>query len=141
MIDVSTIVWIIIFVATAIIEAATVNLVTLWFAVGALAALAVSLFGLPFWLEIVVFFAVSILSLAFFFPLVKKKLKVGAHKTNVDSIIGKEGVVIKEIGFNQIGQIDINGAVWPATGSKEHKTGQIVRVVGVEGNKVIVKHI
>ena len=136
--DISTIIWIIILVVTAVIEAVTVNLVTLWFSVGALFALAASLFGAPIWLETVIFFVVSIVSLVVFFPLVKKKLKVGMHKTNVDSIVGKEGVVVTKIAFNQVGQVNINGSIWPATGKNEHETGVIVKVVAIEGNKVIV---
>jgi membrane protein implicated in regulation of membrane protease activity len=136
--DISTIIWIVILVVTAVIEAATVNLVTLWFSVGALFAMAASLFGAPIWLETIIFFVVSIVSLIIFFPLVKKKLKVGMHKTNVDSIIGKEGVVVKKIAFNQVGQVNINGVIWPAAGENEHEIEEIVKVIGVEGNKVIV---
>ena len=136
--DISTIIWIVILVVTAVIEAATVNLVTLWFSVGAFFAMAASLFGAPLWLETTIFFVVSIVSLVLFFPLVKKKLKVGTHKTNVDSIVGKEGIVVKKIAFNQIGQVNINGMIWPATGEHEHETEEIVKVIAVEGNKVIV---
>ena len=46
--------------------------------------------------------------------------------------------VVKKIAFNQIGQVNINGSIWPATGENEHETEEIVKVIGVEGNKVIV---
>jgi membrane protein implicated in regulation of membrane protease activity len=139
--DIYSIIWLSVLVLMIIIEAATVNLVTLWFAVGALFAFLVSLFDAPIWLQIVVFLVISILSLIFLFPLAKKKLKIGKEKTNIDGIIGKTGVVTKEIVFNQIGQIDISGVVWSAKSEEDIGVGQTVEVLKVEGNKVIVKHL
>lgn len=139
--DAYSIIWLCLLVLMIIIEAATVNLVTLWFAAGALVTFVISLFGPPFWVQIVVFMLITVLSLIFLFPLAKKKLKIGKEKTNVDGIIGKTGVVTKEIVFNQIGHVDISGVIWSAKSEEDISVGKTVEVLKVEGNKVIVKHI
>ena len=69
------IVWLGLFVAFLIVEAACpIHLVSLWFAAGALAALAVWALGGALWLQITVFLAVSCLLLAMLWPLTKKYL-------------------------------------------------------------------
>lgn len=87
-------VWLGLMVLLIIIEAATMGLTTIWFAIGALFAFLVSLTHVHPLVQFGVFLVSSIILLYYTRPLAKKYLKVGSHATNVDSFIGREGVVI-----------------------------------------------
>ena len=63
-------------------------------------------------------------------------------KTNADSAIGKEFVLLSNIGFNQAGTIKINDVIWSAVTENQKDDiaqGEIVTVIGLKGNKYIVK--
>jgi len=131
--------WLILFILFLIIEGATLALVTIWFAGGALLAFLSSLIGLPIWFQILVFIISSVLMLVLLFPLAKKHLKVGQARTNVDALPGKMAVITKSITFNKIGKASINGVIWSAKGDGDFSEGEIVRVLRIEGNKIIVE--
>lgn len=61
-------------------------------------------------------------------------------KTNSDALIGKKGVVIREMSFERRGQIKIGGEIWSARSQHEEAfTKQAtVSVVGIQGNTLIV---
>ena len=66
----------------------------------------------------------------------------GDAKTNADSAIGKEFVLLSNIGFNQAGTIKINDVIWSAVTENQKDDiaqGEIVTVIGLKGNKYIVK--
>lgn len=131
--------WLIVFVVLLALEAITTSLVSLWFAVGALSAFLVAMFGGPVWLQGFVFILVTALSLVFLFPIVKKRLNVGKEKTNVDSLVGKTCVVTKAIDFNQYGQVSVSGVIWTASSGEAIAVDEAAMIIGVEGNKLIVK--
>jgi membrane protein implicated in regulation of membrane protease activity len=71
------------------------------------------------------------------------KIKSIESKTNVDALIGREGLVIEAIGLHQSGQVKIRGELWGAVlkdGSILQK-GTFVRVVDIQGNKVVVRSL
>lgn len=65
--------------------------------------------------------------------LIKQKLVVITRKTNVDSLIGKTGIVITEITPNKKGQVAIDGEVWLAAASQKLAVKSAVKVQSVEG--------
>ncbi len=132
-------IWLILFILLLVIEGATLALVTIWFAGGALLAFLSSLIGLPLWFQILVFIGSSVLMLVLLFPLAKKHLKVGQARTNADALPGKIAVITQAITFNTIGKASINGVIWSAKGEGEFSEGEKVRVVAIEGNKIIVE--
>ena len=73
-------------------EAATVSLVSTWFAAGALAAMVTSLLGGELWLQVVIFAVVSGVLLALLRPIAKKHFTPKLTRTNVDSVVGTEGI-------------------------------------------------
>jgi membrane protein implicated in regulation of membrane protease activity len=131
--------WLGLFILFLILEGATHALVTIWFAGGALLAFLASLVGLPVWFQILLFIVSSVLMLVLLFPLAKKHLQVGEAKTNVDALPGRLVVITKAITFNTVGQADLNGVIWSAKGDGEFRVGEVVRVVRIEGNKLIVE--
>ena len=137
----AAVVWLIAAAVVAIIEAATLCLTTIWFAGGAVAAAISAMAGAPIWLQGLLFLVVSILLLYFTRPVVKKKLKVGKEKTNVNALIGKEGLVLETIRPFSAGQVKLDGLEWSAAAADPHMTiesGTAVKVEHIEGVKLIV---
>ena len=66
---VSSVVWLILLILFAVVEAATVGLVSLWFAIGALVALLSTFFTANIWLQIGLFSLVSAVALVLLRPL------------------------------------------------------------------------
>lgn len=137
-----TILWLVLLAVLLIIEIATLGLTTIWFAGGALVALLVGIAGGPFWLQITVFLVVSVLLLIFTRPLAMKYMNKNSSKTNVDSIPGECGVVVRRIDNLQAqGQVMVKGMEWSAR-SKDGaviEEGKVVKVLAVEGVKLIVE--
>jgi len=136
------IVWLIIFALLIIVELITMGLTTIWFAGGAIIAAIISLFCGPVWLQVVAFAAVSLVLLYFTRPIAVKYFNRNRFRTNVESMIGKQAVVIGEIDNIQgLGQVKVGGMEWSARSVDDSviRVGTVVEVVNVEGVKLIVK--
>ncbi|MEL7656687.1 MAG: NfeD family protein [Bacillota bacterium] len=135
-------IWILIAVIFAIIEAFTMGLTTIWFTVGGVAACIIALIGGPLLLQVIVFLLVSIILLYFTRPLAEKRLKIGHEKNNVDQMIGKTALVTEKIEPYHTGQVKLNGLVWTAVTKDNEDTlakGDLVKIIGIEGVKLIVE--
>lgn len=131
--------WIAAAVVFLVIEMSTAALVSLWFTVGALAALGLSLLKLALWVQVLAFLAVSGALLAMLRPMLKKHVKI--TRTNVDSLIGKKGIVTADIdNLSAVGQIKLNGMEWTARSSSGNPipAGTVVLVDRIEGVKAYV---
>ncbi len=64
-------------------------------------------------------------------------------KTNVESMVGRQAIVISEIDNLQgIGQVTVGGQEWSARSAEEQVTiavGAVVTVVAINGVKLIVR--
>jgi membrane protein implicated in regulation of membrane protease activity len=141
--------WLVLFVIFVLIEAATLGLATIWFAGGALVATlaAVALPGL-IWLQVLLFLAVSILLLYFTRPVAVKYFNKDRVKTNVESYVGREVIVVSEIDNLQgIGQVKLGGQEWTARTVSDDdvmEVGAVGIVKAVDGVKLIIeekKHV
>lgn len=133
--------WLAAMVVFILAEAATVTLVSIWFAAGALGAIVVALAGGGVGLQVTVFLVVAILLLASMRDLVRKHFTPRLHKTNVDSIIGRTGVVTTPVNnVAALGRVTISGMEWSArsTTGAPLSEGARVTVDRVEGVKVFV---
>lgn len=139
------IIWAVVFVAALIAEIFSEALVSVWFCVGAVVALGVSFIpGMPFWGSIIVFVGVSALSFLIIRPLVKDKLFRLHAKTNVDSMIGRKGLVTKKITTFEKGEVKVDGVLWSAIkkeSEEDIEIGKIVEVISIQGNKLFVKEV
>ena len=127
--------WLIALAVLLVIEIITLGLTTIWFAGGALVAFVLALFNVPLLVQITVFLVVSILLLLFTRPVVEKRLNESRVKTNVNSMIGKEGRVTETIdNYNQKGIVIINGLEWTARSSRDD-------LIIPEGSKVVLNEI
>lgn len=139
----SVLFWLIILVLMLVIEIATLGLTTIWFAGGALIAFVLSLFNVPFVVQLLVFLVVSLLLLIFTRPIAVKYFNKDRAKTNVESMIGRQAIVVSEIDNLQgIGRVTVGGQEWTARTSQEGitlKEGTVVVVKEVKGVKLIVE--
>lgn len=133
------IIWFVAFLLLLIIEIATINLVTIWFAFGAIAAMITTMFTDSVIVQVAVFLVVSIISLILTKPVMKAFRKTDIEATNSDRVIGKSGEVIKEISNNEYGEVKVFGNVWTATSKQNLSVGDKVKVISIEGVKLIVE--
>lgn len=135
-------VWLVIAVVLGIFEAATVALVSIWFAIGAVAAMVPAYFNAPFWVQILVFILVSALCFVFTRPFFKKIIKVNKQPTNVDGLVGQEGVATDDIeNIECRGKVFISGLTWSARSETGEliPQGAVVTVKKIEGATLVVE--
>lgn len=140
--DTMTIIWLVLAVAMAVLEAVTVQLVSIWFCIGGLAACITSLFTDNIIIQAAVFIAVSAIALAVTRPLVKKMKQKGAEATNADRYIGRTAVVITAIDNEKAqGMVKVDNQKWTARSvdGAPIPEGTSVTVAAIEGVKLIVK--
>lgn len=134
--------WLIGLIVFLIIEIITLGLTTIWFAGGALVAFIASLLGMPVIVQIILFFVVSFVLLFFTRPFIQKHLNNSREKTNVNSMIGKEGKVVEAVdNFNGKGRIFVNGMEWSARAEQEDMKIPVdsrVIIKEIQGVKAIV---
>ena len=132
-------VWVIFAVFMLICEALTTQLVSIWFVIGGVAAA----FTDNILIQSIVFVVVSLAALIGTRPFVKKVMKKRkVEPTNSDRLIGRVGLVTDDIDNLQgKGTVNIDGKVWSAKSSNESeiKTGANVRIVAIEGVKLVVE--
>ncbi len=135
--------WLVLLIICIGIELATMGLTTIWFAGGALVAILAAVLGAPIWLQAVLFIIVSLLLLFFTRPIAVKYFNKDRVKTNVESMVGRQAIVISEIDNLQgIGQVTVGGQEWSARSAVRQgkiDVGAVVTVVAINGVKLIVR--
>lgn len=136
-------IWLAVLVVCVGIEIATMGLTTIWFAGGALVSAILAALNAPLWLQIVAFFVVSLILLYLTRPVAVKYFNKDRVKTNVESLIGRQAIVISEIDNLQgIGQVTVGGQEWSARSVKDDvqlPVGSVVVVRSVSGVKLIAE--
>lgn len=70
---------------------------------------------------------------------VQRKIRVHPHATNVDTLIGHDGIVIKAIKPHQPGIVSLDGEEWRAKSSQSLTVGTTIIVTEIQGVTLIVK--
>lgn len=137
------ILWLVILIISIAVEALTLGLTSIWFAGGALVAVVATAVNAPVAQQVILFLAVSLLLLFFTRPIAVKYFNKDRVKTNVESLVGRQAIVISEIDNLQgIGQVTVNGQEWSARSFDPDKilaVGTVVNIVAIDGVKLIVK--
>lgn len=134
-------VWLGLMILFLIAEGATVSLVSLWFAAGAVVAMFAALLGAGVWLQTGLFLAVSGALLLMLRPIVRRYLVPKITATNVDSLVGANGLVTVAIdNVTASGQVKLGAMEWTArsTTGENIPQGSLIRVDRIEGVKVYV---
>lgn len=138
-----SLVWLAILLICIVIEIATLGLTTIWFAGGALVATILAMFRVPFAVQLVAFILVSFILLIFTRPVAVRYFNKDRIRTNTESLIGQEAVVVSEIdNLQEIGRIMIQGKEWTArstVGGIQIPVGTVVIVKAINGVKLIVE--
>lgn len=126
-----------------IVEMATVGFLVFWFGIGALITMIISFFVPNVYIQSAIFVITSTLLIFLTKPFVNKFLSTDTSvATNAYSIIGRTGIVTKEINsIHGTGQVKIGGEVWSAK-VKTDETIPVdteVKVIEIDGVKVVVE--
>lgn len=137
--------WLVLLIICIGIEVATLGLTTIWFAGGALVAIFAAVVGAPIWLQAIIFVLVSLVLLFFTRPIAVKYFNKDRVKTNVESMVGRQAIVVSEIDNLQgTGQVTVAGQEWSARSACEQiniPVGAVVVIVAINGVKLIVRDI
>ena len=137
----AAIVWLVVMILFICAEAASVSMTSLWFAAGALTAMIASLLGAQLWLQAVLFVVVSAVLLLLLRPVAKKYFIPKLVRTNVEAVVGMEGIVTSQVdNLRATGSVKLGALEWSArsTSGEPIAPGTQVRVDRVEGVKAFV---
>lgn len=134
-------VWLIVAVAFGIAELMTTSLTLVWFSIGALILMVLSTFIESIIIQIALFAAISITLLVIFTKYFVDKDKTFKYNTNLQGIEQKTGIVKVEILPYMTGIVTLTGEDWTAISEDNEKieVGQLVKVIRIEGVKLVVK--
>ena len=135
--------WLGIAAVLGLAELASLDFTLLMLAAGAITAAGVgALFPHLLWLQIVVGLITSAAMLAAIRPLLVRKIHHGVElKTGSQHVIGRSGVVVKEIHPDGGGSIKLGGELWTARPYDEMSTirpGTRVEVMSIDGATAVV---
>lgn len=133
--------WLGIFIGALMIEFVTADMVSIWFSLGAIPSYILSLFNVGPVIQIVSFFVVTAVLLFFTRPVVMKYFKTNEIKTNVDSVIGQHAIVTEKITPDVVGAVKLKTREWSAIAQETIEVNEHVRILDVEGVKLIVEKI
>jgi len=139
-----TTMWLILCGLCLIIEIFTVSFLMFFPGVGAFLAFLAALLGANITIQSIIFVASSAIMVIFVRPLVTKLFKTKDVAMNSNALIGKSGIVLKDIqGDDKVGQVKVAGEIWSAI-CKENtqiEKGSKITVLEISGVKLVVKGI
>lgn len=136
-------VWLIVAAAFGIAELMTTSVTLVWFSIGALILMFLSTFIESIIIQISLFAVISISLLVVFTKYFVDKDKTYRYNTNLQGIEQRTGIVKEEIPFHMTGIVTLTGEDWTAISEDGEKiqVGQLVKVIRIEGVKLVVKPI
>ena len=133
--------WLAVVVVAVVVEIETVQLVSVWFAASGLVTMILAAFNCSIEIQLYVFVVLSVVLFALSRPIVKKINKSKSDNSTIESMIGEEVVVIKEIKVGEVGEIkaryDRYSAIAPSE-TQNIPVETICVIKEIRGNKVIV---
>ncbi|MBQ7399406.1 MAG: NfeD family protein [Clostridia bacterium] len=137
-------IWLGIAIISVLVEISTAGLAAIWFAPAALLSMLLAIFNVPVSVQIPVFIIVSGLLMLIFYKKIKENIEKVSEKTNIDALIGKEGVAEEDILPRSIGRVKVGGISWAAyirNDSLPVKKGEFVKIIAIDGVKLEVEKI
>jgi len=134
--------WIIVALGALAIDIATSAFLFIWFAVGAIAAIIAIAFNASIGAQAIIFVAVSAAATAVGYPIVKKTIKKTVKKTLTmeEAYIGNEFTITKDIDIKA--HIKFQGIYWTVKNvGKPLTNGDLVQIIGIEGNKLLISKV
>lgn len=134
-------VWLAVVILLTIVELMTVNLTTIWFVISGIVAIGLSFVTENFLIQFACFVILGIVLLIISKPFVKKFVENKNQKTNLDRIIGMNGVVTKDIDDLNYGEVKVDGKIWTASASEKIKKDEKVEILEIIGSKIKVRKV
>lgn len=134
--------WAIVALGALAIDIATSSFMFIWFAIGAIAAIIALLFNATLPVQAIIFVAVSAVFMAVGYPIVKKTIKKTVNKTLTmeESYVGKQFTITKDVTVKA--NIKFEGIYWTVKNvGKPLKEGDLVQIIGIEGNKLLIAKV
>lgn len=132
--------WLLLVIILSIVEIITVNLVSIWFVISGIVAMIASLFTDNLVIQISIFVILGLIFMLLTRKIVKKIVPKKV-KTNLDRIIGMQGIVITKIGKNKPGEVKVDGKIWTATSDETINQDEIVKILEINSTKLKVEKI
>ena len=133
-------IWLAIVIILSIIEATTVNLVSIWFVVSGIITMIVTLLTDNLTIQITTFLLLGIIFMLLTRKTIKK-ISPEKAKTNLDRIIGMEGIVTEKITKTTPGEVKVDGKKWTAIANNTIDTGTAVKILEINSTKLKVERI
>lgn len=133
--------WLVIVLLLSFIEIITTSLVTIWFVASALVSLVLSFFNVSFIIQFGVFVVLGVILLVTTRKMLTEKLNKNNEKTNLDRVIGMEGIVTETISKHNPGEVKVDGKKWTAVADKKIVEGTTVKIIKIDGVKLIVEEV
>ncbi|MFC2010296.1 NfeD family protein [Chloroflexota bacterium] len=96
----------------------------------------------PFNSWIVTLIVTTVICVAYIFALrhfIKRRLTISKVKTNIDTIVGKKGIVLRKIDANTDGRVKVGNEEWKARAEEDIGEGDIIIVKSLSGVTLIVE--
>jgi len=134
--------WVALAIIAAVIDIVTSNLLYVLFSVGSVVALVLALFGFSFLIQLSVFCIITAALFIFLYPIVRRAAqeKIPRTKTMEESYIGNCFVFNDDLKKGNL--VKYKGIYWtmvPNGSENEIQKGDMVRVIGIDGNKLIIE--
>ena len=130
--------WLILVIFLGMIELITVGLVSIWFVISGIVAMILSFFIDNFVIQFGVFVILGVVLMLFTRKTLEKYFPKPI-KTNLDRVVGLEGIVTEEIRKDSVGEVKVDGKRWSAIADDEIKVGSIVKILHLDGVKLKVE--
>lgn len=138
-------IWNIIALLLLIIEATTVGFIYIFFSIGCFISSLVSLLTPSIGIQVIIMCITSIVGIIYCRKILQNHFEVNKEikSSNINAIIGKNGIVTKAITSNNIGLVKVEGEVWSAISidSNTLVEGTNIIVAGINGVKLIVRKL
>lgn len=135
--------WIGVIVVAIVLEMLTDQLIAIWFMPPAIICAVLDLCGVPLPWQLLVFLVVAVAGIVLSRTVLKKYFCFKKTPTNVEAVVGEKCVVTERIdNYAGCGQAKVRGQIWSARSINDEEcfeAGEILRVVAVEGVKLICK--
>ena len=134
--------WAILSGTAAILEIVIPGLVTIWFALSALIVMFLSNFIGDSLIQFLIFAVLSIIFLIFTRPVLRKYIEL-QRKTNFDSSMKGMDVKVERVvdarKAEKEYEVKFKGSIWTGVSEEMLSSGEVVKIKGFRGNKIILE--
>ena len=130
--------WLILVIVLAIIELVTVNLLTIWFCISGLVALFLSFYIDNVAIVSTIFAVLGIFLLFTTRPILKEYLPTQKKVKKVEKLIGRIGIVTKDIRPDMEGEVKVSNRKYIAISDKKISKNTEIEVINTDGLKLVV---